>query len=60
MNLPFTNLVAPFILVAIGGGFAAAGFYVGQTDDSPGAALIGLVVMASMVALAIRLARRKR
>lgn len=46
-------------LVASGIALCAAGIYVGETDDAPGAALIGIVLMLGAVALAVRIARRK-
>ena len=55
-----TNLVMAVGLFAIGLAFAAGGFYVGHTDDAPGAALLGLVLMIGMIALGVRTARRGR
>jgi len=46
-------------LVGVGLGFAAAGIYIGETDDAPGAALIGLLLMSVTVILAVRLLRRR-
>ena len=46
-------------IVLIGVAFAAAGFYVGETDDAPGAALIGILLMIGAVVLGVRIARRK-
>jgi hypothetical protein len=54
-----TKVVMAFGLVAIGVTMAAAGIYVGETDDAPGAALIGIVLMIGAMALAVRTARRK-
>jgi hypothetical protein len=45
--------------VAIGLSIAAAGIYVGDTDDAPGAALGGIVLMIGLVIVAVRTARRK-
>jgi hypothetical protein len=45
-------------LIVIGVGIAAAGIYIGETDDAPGAALIGILLMIGAVALGIRTARR--
>ena len=53
------NLGKALSLVAIGAGLAAAGIYVGETDDAPGAALLGLVLAIGMVALGVRTALRK-
>lgn len=49
-----------FGLVAGGVALAAAGIYVGETDDAPGAALMGILLMIVMVAFGVRIARRKR
>jgi hypothetical protein len=46
-------------LVIIGVAIAAAGIYVGDTDDAPGASLMGILLMIAAVVLAIRTARRK-
>jgi hypothetical protein len=46
-------------LVAIGGAFAAAGIYVGETDDAPGAALLGIVLMIGALILAARVILRR-
>lgn len=54
-----TNLVKAFGLVAVGVAIAAAGIYVGDTDDAPGAALGGILLMIGAVALGVRTARRK-
>ncbi len=54
------NLIVALGLVLLGVALAAAGIYVGDTDDAPGAALLGLVVMLGLVTLAVKIARRKR
>ena len=38
---------------------AAGGIHVGDTDDAPGAALLGIVIMLGLMAWAVKLARRK-
>jgi len=38
---------------------AAVGIYIGETDDAPGAALIGILLMIGAVVLGLRTARRK-
>jgi hypothetical protein len=53
------NVVMALGLVAIGVAIAAAGIYIGDTDDAPGAALIGILLMSGAVVLAVRTARRK-
>ncbi len=45
--------------VAIGLAVAAAGIYIGETDDAPGAALMGILAALGMLALAVRTALRK-
>jgi hypothetical protein len=54
-----TNLVMALALVAMGVAIGAAGIYIGDTDDAPGAALIGILLMIGTVALGVRTARRK-
>ena len=44
--------------VAIAIGLAAAGIYVGETDDAPGAALLGILLAVGLVVYAIRIARQ--
>lgn len=46
-------------LVAIGVALAGAGIYVGDTDDAPGAALLGILLMIGAVVLGVRTARRQ-
>ena len=53
------NVVMALGLVAIGVAIAAAGIYIGDTDDAPGAALVGILLMIGAVVLAVRTARRK-
>jgi hypothetical protein len=53
------NLAIGLGLVALGLAFGAAGIYVGDTDDAPGAALIGLLLMVGAIVLGVRFARRK-
>ena len=59
MRFSIANLVAAGALIALGFGFAAAGIYVGHTDDAPGAALLCFVLMAASMALGVRTAMRK-
>jgi hypothetical protein len=54
-----TNLVMGLGLVATGVALAAAGIYVGEIDDAPGAALIGIGLMIGAVVLGVKIARRK-
>ena len=53
------NVVMAVGLVAIGLALAAAGIYIGDIDDAPGAALIGIVLMIGAMALAAKTALRK-
>ncbi len=53
------NLILAFGLGAIGVALGAAGIYIGDTDDAPGAALLGIGLMIGLVALGVRTARRK-
>ena len=54
------NLGKAIGFVAIGVGLGAAGIYVGETDDAPGAALLGVLLAIGMVALGVRTARHRR
>lgn len=56
---PRPALLKAFGFVAIGVSLGAVGIYVGDTDDAPGAALIGILLMIISVALGVRTARRK-
>jgi hypothetical protein len=58
MTTSVTNLVKALGFVAIGIAIAAAGIYIGETDDAPGAALVGLLLMIGAVALGVKTARR--
>lgn len=53
------NLILAFALVGLGAVFCIAGIYVGDTDDAPGAALLGILLMVGTLALAVKIARRK-
>lgn len=53
------KLVLAVGLIAIGLAIGAAGIYLGDTDDAPGAALIGIVLMIGLIAFGVRTARRK-
>lgn len=59
MNSSVTNQVLAFGLVAIGVAMGAAGIYVGETDDAPGAALMGIASMMVAVVFGVRTALRK-
>jgi hypothetical protein len=59
MKSSVTNLAMALGLVAIGVAIGAGGIYLGDTDDAPGAALIGILLMVGAVVLGVRIARRK-
>jgi len=46
-------------LIALGILIAAGGIYIGETDDAPGAALIGIMLMIGAIMLGVRIARSK-
>jgi len=54
-----TNIVMGLCIVGIGIAVGAAGIFLGETDDAPGAALIGVLVMMAAVALGVKTARHK-
>jgi hypothetical protein len=53
------NWVAGLGLVALGLAVGAAGIYIGDTDDAPGASLVGILLMIGAIALGVKTARRK-
>jgi len=53
-------LVMPLSFVAVGVAVGAAGIYVGETDDAPGAALVGILLMLVTVTLGVRAVWRRR
>ena len=59
MKSSATNILLALTFIAIGAGMAAAGIYIGETDDAPGAALLGILLMIGAVMLGVRTARRK-
>ena len=54
-----SNVALGLALITIGVALAAAGIYIGDTDDAPGAALIGLLLMIGAVVLGVRTVRRR-
>jgi Na+/melibiose symporter-like transporter len=54
-----TKFALPLCLIVVGLALGAAGIYIGDTDDAPGAALIGIVLMITAVVFGVRMARRK-
>lgn len=59
MKASAKNLTMAIGLVAIGLGIGAAGIYLGDIDDAPGAGLIGILLMIGAVTLGVWTARRK-
>jgi ABC-type Fe3+ transport system permease subunit len=59
VKIPAKNLVLAFGLITTGVALAAGGIYVGETDDAPGAALLGLLLMVTLVVFGVKTARRK-
>ena len=59
MKPSVTNVLIALGLIAIGVSIAVAGIYIGEIDDAPGAALIGILLMIGAVTFGVRTARRK-
>ena len=59
MKSPVANSVVALSLVVLGVAVAAAGIYVGETDDAPGAALMGILLMIVALVFGVRIYRRK-
>lgn len=60
MEIPIKrNLVKALGFIALGVVLGIAGIYIGDTDDAPGAALVGILLMIGLVILGARAARRK-
>ena len=59
MKSSVANVLMALCLIAVGVGVAVAGIYIGEIDDAPGAALLGILLMIGAVVLGMRLARRK-
>lgn len=60
MRSSATRMAMALGLVAVGAATAAFGIYIGEADDAPGAALMGILVMMGAVVLSARAARRGR
>ena len=58
MKSTFTNLVLGLSIIAVGIAIGASGIYLGEIDDAPGAALIGILLTIGAIALGVRTARR--
>ena len=59
MKPSLTNVLIALGIIVIGVAIAAAGIYIGEIDDAPGAALLGILLMLGSLALGVRTARRK-
>ena len=59
MKTSAKHLVLPFGLIAIGIVIGVAAIYIGETDDAPGAALLGIILMIGMVVFGARIAWRR-
>lgn len=53
------NLGMSLRLVALGVSLAGAGIYVGEADDAPGAALLGILLAIGLFVFGLRIARRR-
>jgi hypothetical protein len=58
MRSAVAKIVTSIVMVSIGIAIGAGGIYLGETDDAPGAALIGILLMIGVVALGVRTAYR--
>jgi hypothetical protein len=59
MKSSVTNVAMALGFVAIGVAIGVAGIYIGDMDDAPGAALVGILLMIGAMALGVRTARHK-
>jgi hypothetical protein len=59
MKSSVRNMIMALGLIAIGVGIAVAGIYIGEIDDAPGAAFIGILLMVGAVTPGVRIARRR-
>jgi hypothetical protein len=53
MTNPSRRFVQSIALTVVGLAVAGAGIYIGETDDAPGATVLGIVVMLGMVYSAV-------
>jgi hypothetical protein len=59
MKFSVLNILIALGLIVVGIALAAAGIYIGEVDDAPGAALIGILLMIGAVVLGVRTVWRK-
>jgi hypothetical protein len=59
MKFSVLNILIALGLIVMGIALAAAGIYIGEVDDAPGAALIGILLMIGAVVLSVRTVWRK-
>jgi hypothetical protein len=59
MTSTVTNNIRAAALITFGVAIAATGIYVGEADDAPGAAAMGLLLLIGAVALAVQAARNR-
>jgi len=60
MRSTAATIVMAIGLVVIGIAIAAGAIYVGDTDDAPGASLVGILLMLGAFALAARMVWRRQ
>ena len=60
MKPSVSNMLMSLGVVAVGIAICIGGIYVGETDDAPGAAVVGILLMIGSVVLGVRIARRKQ
>jgi hypothetical protein len=56
----FEKWLFPALLIILGVGLGFAGITLGEADDSPGAGMLGLLLMVVVVSLGVRIAWRRR
>lgn len=59
MKSSFARMLMSLSVIVIGIVICAAGIYIGEIDDAPGAALIGFILMIGTVVLGVKIARIK-
>ena len=59
MKYPVRNLVMASGLAVVSLAIAAVGIHVGETDDAPGAALMGLLLLIIALVFSVKITRRR-